>query len=116
MRAWSNLCLTFHALGRHLLADAMEAAAAGQDMVGALAHPRAGGEQVGDRGERGGVVLGAILRHHDAGIADKIGRASCRESVCQYVSIAAVAVSLQQQTTSTKPTNTSIRQQKTKQN
>src|SRR3546814_2986318 len=42
MRSWSNLCLTFHALGRHLLADAMEAAAAGQDMVGALAHHRAG--------------------------------------------------------------------------
>src|SRR3546814_18681895 len=31
----------------------------------------------------------------------KIGRASCRESVCQYVSISVVAVSLQNKTSST---------------
>src|SRR3546814_21075053 len=49
-----------------------------------------------------GVILGGHLRRqHRAGALEigidarlKIGRASCRERVCQYVSISVVAVSL----------------------
>src|SRR3546814_13958653 len=39
-------------------------------------------------------ALGGIQQH----VAPEIGRASCRERVCQYVSISVVAVSLQKKT------------------
>src|SRR3546814_14460067 len=37
-------------------------------------------------------------RHAAADVADQIGSASCRERVCQYVSISVVAVSLKKKT------------------
>src|SRR3546814_20262734 len=52
--------------------------------------------EVGENDEDG-VVCG-----EDRGEIIKIGRASCRESVCQYVSISVVAVSLKQKETKTK--------------
>src|SRR3546814_15476414 len=52
----------------------------------------------------------------DVGVAGQIGRASCRERVCQYVSLSVVAASFNKQppppptphtpTTTTTPTNT----------
>src|SRR3546814_18578913 len=51
-------------------------------------------------------VIEAFVRLHEQGLVyrgkrlvnwDQIGRASCRERVCQYVSISVVAVSLKQQ-------------------
>src|SRR3546814_16087003 len=53
---------------------------------------------------------------HRAVIKPKIGRASCRESVCQYVSVSVVAVSLKKQEhhickTVNKNTNISYREQ-----
>jgi len=47
-------------LDRHLLADTMEAAAANQDMVRALAHHRAIGEKRLDRFDRGGIMGRAV--------------------------------------------------------
>src|SRR3546814_12531514 len=60
---------------------------------------RAAGEK-GQQGERGDrfhrAILGGCGRWKK-----KIGRASCRERVCQYVSISVVAVSLKQNEQST---------------
>src|SRR3954471_9568060 len=53
-----------------LLADAMEAAAAGQDMVGAQAHRDPVREERADRPDGFGIVRRAILRDDDGGIAD----------------------------------------------
>src|SRR3954463_11847192 len=53
-----------------LLADAMEAAAAGQDMVGAQADRNAAREEFADRADGLGIVPSAILRDDDGGVAD----------------------------------------------
>src|SRR4249919_3527210 len=58
------------ALKRQLLADAMEAAAAGEDVVGAQAHCLAAREQGLDGMDGGLVIGGAVKRHDDNGIAD----------------------------------------------
>src|SRR5688500_6813667 len=57
-------------LARNLLADAMEAAAAGQDMVGAKADRLAVREQRLDDGDSRAVVGDAILRHDHRRVAD----------------------------------------------
>src|SRR3546814_15096467 len=45
---------------------------------------------------------GPVLQAHDhAVVGGQIGRASCRERVCQYVSISVVAVSLKKKKTCT---------------
>src|SRR3546814_14296009 len=41
---------------------------------------------------------GRTVAYTDAGLEKKIGRASCRERVCQYVEISVVAVELKQKT------------------
>src|SRR3546814_21002054 len=63
--------------------------------VGAAGPGHAGGEEAGAGVEVGqvlGVDVGAVLVP-----ALEIGRASCRERVCQYVSISVVAVFLKKQ-------------------
>src|SRR3546814_14403371 len=42
---------------------------------------------------------GSATSGSQTNVADKIGRASCRERVCQYVSISVVAVSLKKKNT-----------------
>src|SRR3546814_15704257 len=49
--------------------------------------------------ERPELVRGIKCRHHR-----KIGRASCRERVCQYVEISVVSVALKNKTKQHKPT------------
>src|SRR3546814_11803161 len=44
-----------------------------------------------------GRLIGELTRH-ETQLAEQIGRASCRESVCPYVLISVVAVSLKKQT------------------
>src|SRR3712207_3080574 len=57
-------------LHRHLLADAMEAAAAGQHVIGPDPHCLAAGEEGADR-FHGGVIVGrAVEGDHDGGVAD----------------------------------------------
>src|SRR3546814_19253414 len=48
-----------------------------------------------------GGVVEALQAAGFAAVAGQIGRASCRERVCQYVSISVVAVSLKKKKTST---------------
>src|SRR3546814_17672549 len=66
----------------------------GRDAVtvaGATAQTLAGLQDLGDRGHALAATMTKI-------VDDEIGRASCRESVCQYVLISVVAVSLKQKT------------------
>src|SRR3546814_11585757 len=54
-----------------------------------------------DRALQRGQILGEALEHVEHRLAigeEQIGRASCRERVCQYVWISVVAVSLKRKT------------------
>src|SRR3546814_16187816 len=53
------------------------------------------------RGEAGGADRHRLAQAQTIGLADEIGRASCRERVCQYVYISVVAVSLKKNKTQT---------------
>src|SRR3546814_12543803 len=64
--------------------------------------PRFGEDNAEVLGKLAGVDAARYGQLHAQGIvaeAPKIGRASCRERVCQYVSISVVAVSLKKQNT-----------------
>ncbi len=71
----------------YLLRDAVEAAAAGQDVVGAQADCNAVGEQRLDDVDRGLVVGRAILRDDDRGIADVEVHVARRDDVAVVAQI-----------------------------
>src|SRR3546814_13203859 len=80
--------------GQRVFADLVEAR--GQPQHLGLVEP-ANADRLVERGPALGERAGLV---HDPGVDpaavfDQIGRASCRERVCQYVSISVVAVSLQ---------------------
>src|SRR3546814_13145688 len=63
-----------------------------------------GGERAGQEDHGAGDVVGRA--EPGGGHGGEIGRASCRERVCQYVSISVVAVSLKNKNTTRQPTQT----------
>src|SRR3546814_20309083 len=75
-------------------------------------HDQVGGEVLAqlavDVGRRRHAVFQQLFEQRIVEIGDQIGRASCRERVCQYVSISVVAVSIKKQHHCSKTTTPTI--------
>src|SRR3546814_11234640 len=89
----SDVCSSDLLEHAHLVAEGADREVLGRRRSGQVAAAGGGGEA--GQGMQGQAAHGMRgLNPVQASVAGKIGRASCRERVCQYVLISVVAVSL----------------------